>query len=157
MRRRQAREFLLAALYQREFREVALQELLADQEPGDQLQFIEQVFSGVLAHQKELDERIGERTVGWRFERLAFIDRNILRLGTYELLYLPEVPPEVAIDEAVELCKKYGTENAQLFVNGILDRIWKATLAPGEGIHSDDEERATSEAKAQSGDSGAHV
>ncbi len=96
---------------------------------------------------------IGKRTVGWRFERLAFMDRNILRLGTYELLHLPEVPPEVAIDEAVELCKKYGTENAQAFVNGILDRIWKATLAPGEGTHSDDEEGATSEAKAQSGDS----
>jgi len=153
MRRRQARELLLAALYQREFREVTLHEFLADQDPGDQLQFIEQVYSGVLAHQKELDERIGERTVGWRFERLAFIDRNILRLGTYELLYLPEVPPEVAIDEAVELCKKYGTEKAQVFVNGILDRIWKATLAPGEGTHSDDEEGATSEAKAQSGDS----
>lgn len=154
MHRRQAREFLLAALYQREFREVTLQELLDDRDPGDQLQFIEQVFSGVLAHQKELDERIGERTVGWRFERLAFMDRNILRLATYELLYLPEVPPEVAIDEAVELCKKYGTENAQVFVNGILDRIWKATLAPGEGTPSDDEEGATSEAKTQSGDSG---
>lgn len=157
MRRRQARELLLAALYQREFREVTLHELLADQDPGDQLQFIEQVYSGVLAHQKELDERIGERTVGWRFERLAFIDRNILRLGTYELLYLPEVPPEVAIDEAVELCKKYGTENAQVFVNGILDRIWKATLAPGEGTHSDDEEGATSEAEVQSGDSDGYV
>lgn len=153
MHRRQAREFLLTALYQREFREVPLHELLADQDPGDQLAYIEQVFSGILAHQKELDEMIGKRTVGWRFERLAFMDRNILRLGTYELLHLPEVPPEVAIDEAVELCKKYGTENAQAFVNGILDRIWKATLAPGEGTHSDDEEGTTSEATAQSGNS----
>ena len=154
MRRRQAREILLAALYQREFRDVSLQELLADQDPGDQRQFIERVFSGILAHKKELDEKIGERTVAWRFERLAYIDRNILRLGTYELLYIPDVPPEVAIDEAVELCKKYGTENAPVFVNGILDRIWKATLTPAENTPFGDETEAINEANNRSSDSG---
>jgi len=149
MHRRQAREFILAALYQREFRDVSLPELLADQDPGDQLHYIERVFSGIIAHRKELDEKIGERTIGWRFERLAFIDRNILRLGTYELLYLPEVPPEVAIDEAVELCKKFGTEKAQVFVNGILDRIWKETQAHPEAPFSDDGEGRAGAAGAQ--------
>jgi len=128
MHRRDAREFVLAALYQREFREVSLEEMLDGIDPGDQRDYIENVFSGTIDHQAEIDARIAERTVGWRFERLALIERTILRLATFELLYLPEVPPEVAIDEAVELCKKYGTEHAQVFVNGILDRIWKETL-----------------------------
>jgi N utilization substance protein B len=125
MQRRDAREFLLAALYRREHVETTLAEMLAEVEPGDQREYIETVFDGVLARLDEIDRMIGERTVGWRFERVALIDRNILRLGVYELLFLDEVPPEVAMDEAVELAKKYGTEQARSFVNGILDRIWK--------------------------------
>ncbi len=125
MRRREAREFLLAALYRREHVDAPLDEMLAEVEPGDQRDYIETVFEGILERLDEIDRMIGERTVGWRFERLALIDRNILRLGVYELLYLDEVPPEVAMDEAVELAKKFGTEQARSFVNGILDRIWK--------------------------------
>ena len=131
MRRREAREFVLSALYQREFRDTSLKEMLAEINPGDQRSYIERVFAGIIARRDEIDALISQRTVGWRFERLAFIDRNILRLGIFELLYLPEVPPEVAIDEAVELCKKYGTDNARVFVNGILDRIWKGERAVG--------------------------
>jgi len=125
MQRREAREFLLAALYRREHVDVPLGEMLAEVNPGDQRGYIETVFEGILERLGEIDRMIGERTVGWRFERLALIDRNILRLGVYELLYLDEVPPEVAMDEAVELAKKFGTEQARSFVNGILDRIWK--------------------------------
>jgi len=125
MQRRDAREFLLTALYRREHVETTLAEMLAEVEPGDQREYIETVFDGVLARLDEIDRMIGERTVGWRFERVALIDRNILRLGVYELLFLDEIPPEVAMDEAVELAKKYGTEQARSFVNGILDRIWK--------------------------------
>jgi len=131
MRRREAREFVLSALYQREFRDIPLKEMLAEINPGDQRSYIERVFAGIIARRDEIDVLISQRTVGWRFERLAFIDRNILRLGIFELLYFPEVPPEVAIDEAVELCKKYGTDNARVFVNGILDRIWKGERAVG--------------------------
>lgn len=131
MRRREAREFVLSALYQREFRDIPLKEMLAEINPGDQRSYIERVFAGIIARRDEIDALISQRIVGWRFERLAFIDRNILRLGIFELLYFPEVPPEVAIDEAVELCKKYGTDNARVFVNGILDRIWKGERAVG--------------------------
>ena len=131
MRRREAREFVLSALYQREFRDTSLKEMLAEINPGDQRSYIERVFAGIIARRDEIDALISQRIVGWRFERLAFIDRNILRLGIFELLYFPEVPPEVAIDEAVELCKKYGTDNARVFVNGILDRIWKGERAVG--------------------------
>jgi len=125
MRRREARELVLAALYQREFTDAPPDELPVGADPGDQRAYVQQVLKGIADKKAEIDALIGARTVGWRFERLALVDRNILRLGVYELLYVPEVPGEVVIDEAVELSKKYGTENARLFVNGILDRIWK--------------------------------
>jgi len=125
MQRREAREFLLSALYRREHVDTPLAEMLEEVHAGGQREYIETVFNGIADRREELDRMIGERTVGWRFERLALIDRNILRLGVYELLYLDEIPPEVAMDEAVELAKKYGTEQAWSFVNGILDRIWK--------------------------------
>jgi len=127
MHRREAREFLLSALYQQEFVERPISEMFSEIDPGDQRDYIEQVFIGITTRRDEIDDLIGQHTVGWRFERLALIDRNILRLGVFELLHLPSVPPEVAINESVELCKKYGTERAQVFVNGILDRIWKET------------------------------
>ncbi len=127
MHRREAREFLLNALYQQEFVERSISEMLSEIDPGDQRDYIEQVFIGITTRRDEIDDLIGQHTVGWRFERLALIDRNILRLGIFELLYLPSIPPEVAINESVELCKKYGTERARVFVNGILDRIWKET------------------------------
>jgi len=132
MHRRDAREFLLSALYQREFSEAPLSEMLAeiDPGPGEQRDYIEQVFSGVNARLIEIDALIREHIVGWRFERLALIDRNILRLGIFELLYRSDIPAEVAIDEAVELCKKYGTERARVFINGILDRIFKREQNP---------------------------
>ncbi len=125
MRRREARELLLRVLYQHEFVDTPLGELLAEANPAGQYQYIERVFSGIIARQEEIDKLIAGHTLGWRFERLAVVDRNILRLGVFELLYIPEIPPEVAINEAIELCKKYGTDNAQLFVNGILNHLWK--------------------------------
>jgi N utilization substance protein B len=125
MHRTRARELVLFGLYQSEFLAVTLEDVLDEEDPGDQRDYMAGVFQGVKDHQEDIDRRIGERTVGWRFERLALLDRNILRVGVYELLYPGGVPPEVALDEAVELAKKYGTEQAQSFINGILDRIWK--------------------------------
>jgi N utilization substance protein B len=133
MQRREAREFVLSALYQREFGSVDFPSLLEGQKIGDQGHYIQSTFQGILDHQREIDEMIGERTVGWRFERLALIDRNILRIGVYELLYGEDVPPQVAMDEAVELSKKFGTDNARSFVNGILDRIWNDAGRPRDG------------------------
>ncbi|MGB2983456.1 MAG: transcription antitermination factor NusB [Candidatus Bipolaricaulia bacterium] len=125
MQRREAREFVLSALYQREFTGAELAELLEDAAPGGQADYIQSTFQGILDRRDEIDAMIGARTVGWRFERLALIDRNILRIGVFELLFCEDVPAEVAMDEAVELSKKFGTEKARLFVNGILDRIWQ--------------------------------
>lgn len=125
MQRREAREFLLSALYRCEFLPVTLEELFEETEPGDQRTYIETIYNGIHDRKPEIDRMLGEKTVGWKFERLALLDRNILRIGLYELLYFDEVPPEVALDEAVELAKKFGTEQARKFINGILDRIWK--------------------------------
>lgn len=125
MQRREAREFLLTALYRCEFLPTTLEELFKETDPEDQRSYIETVFNGIRDHQPEIDQMLGAKTIGWKFERLALLDRNILRLGLYELLYFDDIPPEVALDEAVELAKKFGTEQARKFINGILDRIWK--------------------------------
>lgn len=119
MRRRRARELVLRALFQKDFvGESAELELPADP-------YAREVLEGIEAHQEEIDHLVEERAEGWRLERLYSVDRNILRLAIYELLYREDVPPEVVIDEAVELAKKYGTERSPAFINGILDRVLK--------------------------------
>jgi len=125
MQRREARELVLHILYEREFIDTPLAELISERDAGDQKQYLEQTLDGVVERITELDQTIDQYALGWRVERLAVLDRNILRLGLYELLHAPEIPAEVAIDEAVELAKKYGTDNAPSFINGILDRVWK--------------------------------
>jgi N utilization substance protein B len=125
MQRREARELVLHILYEREFIDTPLAELISERDAGDQKQYLEQTLDGVVERITELDQTIDQYAFGWRVERLAVLDRNILRLGLYELLHAPEIPAEVAIDEAVELAKKYGTDNAPSFINGILDRVWK--------------------------------
>ena len=117
MQRREARELLLTALYRCEFLPAALEELFEETDPEDQRDYIEAVFNGIRDRQPEIDQMLGEKTIGWKFERLALLDRNILRLGVYELLYFDDVPAEVALDEAVELAKKFGTEQARKFIN----------------------------------------
>ena len=85
--------------------------------------YLLQLVGGVAAHLEELDALITRYSEHWRLERMAAVDRNLLRLGAYELLYQPRIPPKVAINEAVELAKLYGTDGSGGFVNGILDRI----------------------------------
>ena len=85
--------------------------------------YLGELVAGVAAHQEELDALIGRYSEHWRLERMAVVDRNLLRLAVYELLYLPEIPPKVVINEAVELAKRYGSEDSGGFVNGILDQV----------------------------------
>ncbi len=128
MRRRKAREILLQLLFQRDFRPVSLEELLETDSLGDQEDYIRQTLQGIIAHQEEIDQIIAEKAVGWKLERLVSVDRNILRLGIYELLYT-DLPGEVVINEAVELSKRYSTEHSHIFINGILDRVYKERRA----------------------------
>ncbi len=121
--RRAARERILKLLFQRDFREEALEKLLEEQPTDDP--YVRSCIQGLEEKLPEIDRIITERAEGWRLERLHSVDRNILRLAVYELCYRGDVPPQVVIDEAVELAKKYGGEHSPVFINGILDRIWK--------------------------------
>ena len=121
--RRAARERILKLLFQRDFRSVSLTELLEEQPTDDT--YVREVIGGLEEKLPEIDRIIAQRAEGWRLERLHSVDRNILRLAVYELCYREDIPPQVAINEAVELAKKYGGEHSPAFINGILDRIWK--------------------------------
>lgn len=82
--------------------------------------------SGTLTHLQPLDEILEKHASNWKVARMAAVDRSLLRLATYEMLYLPEVPPSVVIDEAIELGKAFGTAETPSFVNGILDAVRKS-------------------------------
>ena len=85
--------------------------------------FAEQLVQGVLEHKKELDGLIGRYATNWKISRMQIVDRNILRLGAYELLWLDDVPAKVTVNEAIELAKDFGDDEAAKFVNGILDKV----------------------------------
>jgi len=93
--------------------------------PGDAegREYADALVRGVRDGVEKLDERIRAASQNWRLERMARIDRNALRLGTYELLTRTDVPRAVVLDEAVELAKRFGGEESSKFVNGVLDRI----------------------------------
>jgi N utilization substance protein B len=86
------------------------------------------LYDGVLAHHTEIDQRLAESAENWRLPRMAAVDRNVLRLGTYELLFTPETPPAVAFDEAIELARRYGSADSPAFVNGVLDRLRRGAV-----------------------------
>ena len=88
-----------------------------------------ELASGVACNLKPIDECIARACTHWKLYRLATVDRNILRIATYELLFEPDVPPEVAMDEAVEIARRFGGAPSPAFVNGVLDEIEKARKA----------------------------
>jgi N utilization substance protein B len=91
------------------------------------------LYDGIAARQTEIDQRISEAADNWRLPRMAAVDRNALRMGAFELLYCPEVPPAVAFDEVIELARRFGSVDSPAFVNGVLDRIRRGIEpAPGE-------------------------
>ena len=85
--------------------------------------FTEQLVAGVKANAAEIDEKIQKCAANYELNRIAAVDRNILRIAIYEMLYCPDIAPVIAINEAIEIAKKFGTEKSGGFVNGILDRI----------------------------------
>lgn len=87
--------------------------------------FAEALVRGVRAHLGEIDAIIARHATNWTVDRMAAVDRNVLRLAVYELLHVPEVPERVVLNEAIEIAKKYGTVESGAFVNGILDNIVK--------------------------------
>ncbi|GAB4306945.1 MAG: transcription antitermination factor NusB [Candidatus Bipolaricaulota bacterium] len=122
--RRRAREEALRSLYRHEYLPALPDDPLDEVLDEEERAFARLLIAGVDEHKVEIDRIIDRRALGWGLDRLPVVDRNILRLALYELLYTA-TPPEAVINEAVELAKAYGTEHAPAVINGILDRVWK--------------------------------
>jgi N utilization substance protein B len=107
--------------------------------------FAENLIRGVLAHQDEIDAGIAKVVENFRIERLAAVDRNVLRVASYELLYCPDVPAPVILNEAIDIAKALSAGESGSFVNGVLDRLARALRKPvarhGEAQTSDPEEK----------------
>ena len=126
--RSRAREVALQLLFQRDFN-VDVARPVVEQFVHDRLgkpalvPFCLGLYDGVLGHAADIDRRLQDAARNWRLPRMAAVDRNVLRLGAYELLFAPDTPPGVAINEAIELARSYGANESPAFVNGVLDRV----------------------------------
>jgi transcription antitermination factor NusB len=133
-RRTRARELTMQALYQLDVRGTDVLESLgrffAEVEPDDQRRRLASDWTkGAWDNSKQCDKLISESTIKWQFTRLSLVDKSILRLAVYQLKYCPDIPPKVAINEAIELAKKYSTDKSPAFVNGVLDAVLKKIAA----------------------------
>ncbi|MCK4776917.1 MAG: transcription antitermination factor NusB, partial [Actinomycetia bacterium] len=125
-KRRKARNNALEILYQKEISGLNQEIILKNREEAD-LEEIDEycnlLIRGIEKHKKELDGLINKYAKNWRLDRMPIVDRNILKISIFELKHLKEVPVSVAINEAVEMAKIYGTENSSRFINGILGQV----------------------------------
>ena len=129
-KRTRARELALIFLYRLDITKEKEAEALAafwqEHRPQKPIKgFALQIIQGVLKNLGQIDKSISQYAQNWQLKRMAVIDRNIMRLASFELLFLEDIPPKVSINEAVELAKKYGDIESSKFVNGILDKIRK--------------------------------
>ena len=126
--RREAREMALQFLYQYDTNPGDLEESIKSfwelQKPAKKRNaFAEELVRGAIERGEAVDTKIKAYAKNWKFNRIALVDRNILRLAIYELLFRDDIPPVVSINEALELAKKYSTGDSSRFINGILDRV----------------------------------
>ena len=126
--RRKARECALQILYQMDVSGTAEDEALASywqcfEHPEEVAEFAGELVRGVSGHRAEIDQLIQDSSRHWKLDRMARVDRNILRLAVYELLHHPEIPKKVTLNEAIEIGKRFGSEDSSAFINGILDNI----------------------------------
>ena len=134
--RRDAREAVIQFLYQYDTHkpgdvEAALAEFWKQNDESQNVRdFANDLLRGVIVKLPEVDTKIRALADNWDFERLATVDRNVLRLAIYEMLFRPEIPPVVSINEAIEIAKKFSTAESGKFVNGLLDRVKKDLLRP---------------------------
>jgi transcription antitermination protein NusB len=126
--RRKAREAAVQMLYQMDLSGIRAADAIAMfwQHLGVAVErddFADQLVLGYARTQEEIDNKIRAVSRHWRLERMSRVDRNIIRLGAYELMHLADIPRRVTLNEAVELAKRFGNEESPAFVNGVLDRI----------------------------------
>lgn len=128
--RSKAREVALCLLYQIEltksdFRQTIQNHFENTPSQKEIIDFSSFLIEGVLTNKELIDSSIRKHAKNWRIERMAVIDRNILRMACFELIFLDDIPPKVSINEAIELAKCFGDIDSPRFVNGILDKIYK--------------------------------
>jgi N utilization substance protein B len=132
--RREAREKVLQALYAYEFTHdnfSAILEDVCDLFTDLTMEFVQKLVASAIAHQDELDQLIKSRTQNWDFERIAIIDRLLLRMAICEFLFFDDIPPKVSINEMIEISKRYSTEKSSKFINGILDSVFDDLKSSG--------------------------
>lgn len=124
MKRRTAREKALQALFQIDLAKIPPNEAIENVLNGKEVDsFLLKLVNGTVEHMEEIDEIIKPHLVKWKLERLANVDRTILRMATYEMKYEEDIPTNATINEAVELAKTFGDENSSRFVNGVLSSV----------------------------------
>jgi N utilization substance protein B len=125
--RRQVREVVMQVLYARDIRKDSLEKVAEGLIPEEILAqeksraFAQKLLTDVVTHQKMIDEYIAKHADNWELDRMAVIDRNLMRMAIAEFLFMEDIPPKVTINEAIEISKKYSTEKSGKFINGILD------------------------------------
>ena len=135
-KRTQARDWALKILYQSDITKRTIEQSADyfwnnEESPDPEIQeFSKRLVLGVQNNLADIDSIISKYATNWQIKRMAVIDKNILRLGVYELKYASDIPPKVTINEAVELAKTYGDYESSKFVNGILDKIHKMEIVP---------------------------
>jgi N utilization substance protein B len=132
--RRKGRELALQALYQIEMTSdssvAAVDRFLQHFEGNVKAkEFARRLVSGAVSQRAEIDRLIAQATENWKIERLAKVDFLILRLATYELVFCPDIPTSVSLDEAIEIAKRFGTEESASFINGVLDQVAQSSCA----------------------------
>ncbi len=131
MKRRRSREYALQILFQLDLTDEKLDEEAwskfweGNKEDNDVKEFTSSIVRGTRENLNAIDKIIKKAAEHWSIDRMAVVDRNILRAATYELFYRKDIPPSVTINEAIEISKKYSTEDSAAFINGILDKIQK--------------------------------
>ena len=136
--RRKARVLALQIIYQHDIASRPLDDILRSfwesqgLPPPEVRTFAEDLAAGVRDHLEEIDALASEYSSHWDLDRMAAVDRNILRLAVYELIYRSDIPPKVTINEFVEIAKKFSTGDSGSFVNGVLDRIYQERGAEKE-------------------------
>ena len=139
MKRRKAREHALQILYQLDIKKErpsssVLKNFWIEYNPDEEVKlFAEEIVKGTFKHLAKINQLIHKCAKNWSLDRMAVVDRNVLRMAVYEILYRLDIPTSVTINEAIEIAKKYGTDESGSFVNGILDSIARMTGKLDEG------------------------
>src|SRR3989337_2137396 len=137
-RRRIIREKVLQLLYAFEMnpanKDAMIKEILSDVEDAADKEFANNLINQVIINENDLDELIKSKVDNWDLSRIALIDRILLRIGICELLYFPDIPPKVSINESIEIAKEYSTARSGKFINGILDAILSELKETGKII-----------------------